>query len=312
MAWAARIPCGMLGAMQLDPRRILIFRTVAREGSVSGGARALGWTQPAVSQHIRLLEDEVGQALLLRSSTGVTLTEAGERLLRHADAIAGLIGSAEAELASLAEGAGRVTIAAFPSALADFVPRSIAAARSAVPGLTARVVELEPPEAIAAVLSGDADVAVAFEYDELHDEVQLARIRLGDDPSSIVLPHDHALATGGPIALEALADEDWVAGCVRCRTHLESLAGAAGFAPSIQFETDDFVAAQSFVAATGSVTLLPAMALRVHTREDVVVAPLADGSGRAVSLRHRQGAERVPAIAAVLEALSGTWRERFA
>ena len=95
--------------MQLDPRRILIFRTVAREGSVSGGARALGWTQPAVSQHIRLLEEEVGQALLLRSSTGVTLTEAGERLLRHADAIAGLLGSAEAELTSLAEGAGSVT-----------------------------------------------------------------------------------------------------------------------------------------------------------------------------------------------------------
>lgn len=297
--------------MQLDPRRILIFRTVAREGSVSGGARALGWTQPAVSQHIRLLEDEVGQALLLRSSTGVTLTEAGERLLRHADGIAGLIGSAEAELASLQEGAGRVTIAAFPSALADFVPRSIAAARAAVPGLTARVIELEPPEAIEAVLSGDADIAVAFEYDELHDDVQLARIPLGSDPSSIVLPLQHELASGAPIALEALAGEDWVAGCERCRRHLESLAADAGFTPSIQFETDDFVAVQSFVAATGSVALLPTMALRVHAREDVVVAPLADGSGRAVSLRHRHGAERVPAISTVLEALRRVWDERI-
>lgn len=296
--------------MQLDPRRILIFRTVAREGSVSGGARALGWTQPAVSQHIRLLEGEVGQGLLLRSSTGVTLTEAGQRLLRHADGIAGLLGSAEAELRSLAEGAGTVTIAAFPSALADFVPRSIAAARLAVPGLTARVIELEPPEAIEAVLAGDADVAVAFEYDELHDDVQLTRIELGADPSCIVLPVDHPLADGSPIELAALAGSDWVGGCERCRRHLESLAADAGFAPTIQFETDDFVAAQSFVAATGSVTLLPAMALRVLTRDDVVVAPLADGSGRTVSLRHRHGAERVPAIRTVLESMRQLWGER--
>ncbi|GAA1419145.1 LysR family transcriptional regulator [Agrococcus citreus] len=296
--------------MQLDPRRILIFRTVAREGSVSGGARALGWTQPAVSQHIRLLEEEVGQGLLLRSSTGVTLTEAGQRLLRHADGIAGLLGSAEAELRSLAEGAGTVTIAAFPSALADFVPRSIAAARLAVPGLTARVIELEPPEAIEAVLAGDADVAVAFEYDELHDDVQLTRIALGADPSCIVLPIDHPLADGSPIELASLAGADWVGGCERCRRHLESLAADAGFAPTIQFETDDFVAAQSFVAATGSVTLLPSMALRVLTRDDVVVAPLADGSGRTVSLRHRHGAERVPAIRTVLDAMQQLWSER--
>lgn len=296
--------------MQLDPRRILIFRTVAREGSVSGGARALGWTQPAVSQHIRLLEDEVGQALLLRSSTGVTLTEAGQRLLRHADGIAGLLASAEAELASLAQGVGTVTIAAFPSALADFVPRAIAAARAAVPGLTVRVIELEPPEAIEAVLAGDADVAVAFEYDELHDEVQLARIELGADPSRIVLPLEHALADGRAIDLRDLASADWVGGCERCRSHLKALADNAGFGPRIQFETDDFVAAQSFVAATGSVTLLPDMALRVHTRDDVVVAALADGSGRTVSLRHRHGAERVPAVQTALDALQRLWSER--
>ncbi|WP_405216620.1 LysR substrate-binding domain-containing protein [Agrococcus sp. Ld7] len=295
--------------MQLDPRRILIFRTVAREGSVSGGARALGWTQPAVSQHIRLLEEEVGQALLLRSSTGVTLTEAGERLLRHADGIAGLLGSAEAELASLAEGAGSVTIAAFPSALADFVPRAIAAAGLAVPKLRARVIELEPPEAIEAVLAGDADIAVVFEYDEFHDEVQLARVELGVDASRLVLPTGHPLATGDAVALEALAGDDWVGGCPRCRAHLETLAANAGFMPTIQFETDDFVAAQAFVSATGSVTLLPEMALRVLTRDDVVVAPLARSTGRTVSLRYRSGAERVPAVSTVLDAMRSLWTE---
>jgi hypothetical protein len=52
------------------------------------------------------------------------------------------------------------------------------------------------------------------------------------------------------------------------------------------------------------------MALRVLTRDDVVVAPLADGSGRTVSLRHRHGAERVPAISTVLDAMQQLWGER--
>ena len=297
--------------MHLDPRRILIFRTVARAGSVSGGARALGWTQPAVSQHIRVLEDEVGQALLLRSSSGVTLTEAGERLLRHADAIAGVMGSAEAELASLAEGAGSVTIAAFPSALAEFVPRAIASALARTPGLAARVIDLEPPEATAAVLAGDADIAVVFEYDGEHDDVHLTSLPLVADPSQGGLPVAHWLAGASAVAIGDLRADAWVAGCERCRRHLEVLTADAGFVPEIRFETDDPLGAQSFVAATGSVALLPGMALRVHTRDDVVVAPLADGSGRDVLLRHRAGADRVPAIRSMLDALERVWCERI-
>ena len=73
----------------MDPRRLLIFRAVARAGSISAGARELGWTQPAVSQHIGRLERETGTPLFTRSTQGVALTEAGQALLRRADEIAG-------------------------------------------------------------------------------------------------------------------------------------------------------------------------------------------------------------------------------
>ena len=52
----------------MDPRRLLIFRDVARAGSISAAARELGWTQPAVSQHLRALERSAGCALLLRGA----------------------------------------------------------------------------------------------------------------------------------------------------------------------------------------------------------------------------------------------------
>src|SRR3712207_2101875 len=69
----------------VDPRRVLVFREVARAGSLAGAARALGWTQPAVSQQVRQLEREVGTALVVRQGRGVALTEAGRVLLRRSE-----------------------------------------------------------------------------------------------------------------------------------------------------------------------------------------------------------------------------------
>ena len=85
----------------MDPRRLLIFREVARAGSISAAARALGWTQPAVSQHLRALERSCGCTLLLRGAGGVELTEPGRVLLMRADAVAAELHMAGEELADL-------------------------------------------------------------------------------------------------------------------------------------------------------------------------------------------------------------------
>lgn len=102
-----------------DPRRLLVFREVARAGSLAGAARVLGWTQPAVSQHVRRLEEAAGTPLVVRAGRGVALTEAGRVLLRHADAVADRLDAAEQDLAALAGlQTGRVRVAAFPTAAA--------------------------------------------------------------------------------------------------------------------------------------------------------------------------------------------------
>lgn len=289
--------------MSLDSRRVLIFREVARSGSVSGGARALGLTQPAVSQHLRALEAEIGTPLFLRGSGGVTPTEAGERLLARADRIAAELGHAESELADLAAGGGTVTLAAFPSAMAELVPRALAVLAKRAPQLHVRVLEAEPPEALAAVHASDVDLAVAFEYAETPGDDGLSHTELYGDPTLVVLAARHPLAAEKSIAIGELSEERWVAGCPRCRTHLQALAAEAGFNPDIQHETDDYVAVQSFVACTDSVALLPATALAAHRRRGVVVKRLGDASGRSVMAKYRAGANEVPAVRAVLAAL---------
>ena len=105
--------------MTLDVRRVLIFREVARAGSISAAARGLGWTQPAVSQHVNRLEREAGGPLLIRGSAGVALTESGRALLRRADLIAAELHAADEELAAYAQlRGGQVRLVAFPSAAA--------------------------------------------------------------------------------------------------------------------------------------------------------------------------------------------------
>ncbi|WP_432942332.1 LysR family transcriptional regulator [Kribbella sp. CA-253562] len=146
----------------MDARRLLIFREVARLGSLSQGATALGWTQPAVSQHVQRLERDVGLPLVLRSPRGITLTEAGTKLLAHADALAARLAAAESDLQDLADlRSGSLTLVAFPSAAAVLVPPVLAALPDT---LDLRLTEAEPPEARQQVLAGEAALALVFEH----------------------------------------------------------------------------------------------------------------------------------------------------
>jgi LysR family nitrogen assimilation transcriptional regulator len=67
-----------------DLRRLRYFIKVAELGSVTRAAEALHVAQPALSQQMRLLESELGVQLLARGPRGVSLTEAGQRMLREA------------------------------------------------------------------------------------------------------------------------------------------------------------------------------------------------------------------------------------
>ena len=74
-------------AGNLDLRRLRYFVKVAELGSLTRAAEALHVAQPALSQHMRSLEEEFGVKLLVRGSRGVALTEAGQRLLDEARAM---------------------------------------------------------------------------------------------------------------------------------------------------------------------------------------------------------------------------------
>ena len=291
----------------LDVRRLQMLRAVAREGSLSAAARALGYTQPAVSHHVARLEEEVGTALLTRLGRGVRLTDAGLALVEHADAVLARLGAAEEEVAAIAGlRAGRVRIAAFPSGCATLMAGALSRLRAAHPGVEATFVEAEPPEALPLLRRGEADLVLGFTYAAVgeRDPRDFASVPLLRDPSHAILPPGHPVAAGGgPVALEALAGETWIAGCERCRAHLVHVTGEAGFAPRIDFATDDHLTVQSLIASGLGVSLLPALALCSARRDDVAVLPVESDPARTVEIVLPASDRRPPAVLAAIAAL---------
>jgi DNA-binding transcriptional LysR family regulator len=292
---------------RLDPRRLLVFREVGHRGTMAAAARALGWTQPAVSQHVRRLERDIALPLIARVGRGLELTDAGRVLLRHADAVAAALAAADHTMADLAGlRSGTVRLAAFPSASATLVAAAVSSLAAAHPALDVRLTQVEPPEATALLARGEADVAVVFEYPdqpEPADPVTLTAVPLLDDPLRVVLPTDHPLASQAAVTLLALARERWIAGCPRCRQHLLRRAANAGFTPDIRHSTDDYVVVQSLVAAGTAVAILPSLALAASQRTDIRALPLIDQLPRAVTALLHPDTSTAPAVTATVEHL---------
>lgn len=257
----------------LDLRRLQALVAVARTGSVSAAADELHYGQPTISHHLRRLEAETQTVLVQRVGRGVRLTAEGVALAHRAEEILALSRRAEEEL-QLTAGlrAGRVRLAAFPSAAATLVPLALAALRDTAPGVTIELVDAEPPDAIEMLRAGRVDLAITFTYDDTDAELLGTDTVLTDHLYLVEPAGEHARTAGR--ALRAHRHTAWVAGCERCRAQLVELCADNGYEPEISFATDDYLAVQALVAQGSLVSILPGLALAVHQHPGVRVTRL--------------------------------------
>jgi DNA-binding transcriptional LysR family regulator len=262
----------------LSPQRLRIFREVANRGSFSVAAEELSYTQSAVSQAVAALEAELGVALLERDRRGARPTSAGAALVAHADGILARLDSAEAEVAAIAGvRAGRLMMASFPTAGATIVPLAVATFGEGHPGVALTLAEGEPEEIVPRLRAGEFDLALLFEFEGVSDGLGagLERIELLEDPMYLALPDNHPLADAPRIRLRDLSQESWVqtSAASPCARHVVRSCHAAGFEPTVSFETDDYQTVQGLVAAGVGVALIPQLALST-VRDDITIRAL--------------------------------------
>ncbi len=284
----------------LDVNRLRVLAAVARHGSVTAAARELRYAQPSVSHHLARLEAETGSRLVQRVGRGIRLTDAGRVLAARAEEIIGRLDAAETELASYTGlRAGRVRLAAFPSALGTLVAAAASSLLAEHPRLELRLAEAEPERAGQLLRAGEVDVALVFSYGRGDAGTDpgpdaLRRVPLLSEPTYLVTPAGLAGAT-----LADHAGTRWIGGCERCRDHLVRTCGQAGFAPDIRITTDDYVAVQSLVAAGLGVATLPALALAAQRRPGLRTRRVPGMQRRVYALLHGQPPDP-PATTALL------------
>jgi len=292
---------------ELDLHSVRIVRAIAEHGTISAAARALGYSQPAISQHLRRAEARLGAPLVVRAGRGVRLTEPGQVIARHAIAITSAFDAAGGELAELVGvRTGTVRLAAFPTASSTLIPRLLTTLRDHHPGLAVTYIEAEPPEALGMLRDGLVDIAITFAYpgdraDPHRDSGSLESRALFTEPVVLALPRRHPLAGGDSVSLAALGEERWIAGCPLCRGHLLAACEAVGIDPTIGFETDNAIAVLTLVASDLGVALLPRLALATAPiPAGAAVRSTSPSSDRSIQVVTQSGAERVPSIAAAL------------
>ena len=296
----------------LDLIRLRILVAFAQEGSVTAAADSLGYAQPSISHHLRQLESEVGVPLFQRAGRGLRLTDAGAVLVQRATEILGHVDAAVAEVQTYAGlRAGRLRLAAFPSALASVIPQAMAPFTSRHPEVSISLVEAEPPKALALLRNNDVDVAVVFAHEDTADIglKNVTQTTLLEDPLYLITSARNVDAAN---EITDYAGETWIAGCPSCRAHLLTACGRAGFIPRIEFETDDYVAVQALVASGSGVSTLPALALLAHRNPDIRAHRIPD-ERRTISVATYGRPPRAPAIDAfvqTLTAVSKSMRER--
>ncbi|MGW3087742.1 LysR family transcriptional regulator [Streptomyces sp. NPDC001108] len=293
-----------------DVKKLRILRTLRDRGTVTATARALMMTPSAVSQQLSSLSRQLGVPLLEAQGRRVRLTDAAHLVLRHAEVVFAQLERADAELTGYLRGeAGEVRIAAFSTAVPALVVPAVQRLRAEPrPGPDVRIQEAEAGRAYELLAAGDADLALslAAHAPTAHDP-RFAVLPLLADPLDVALPAHHRLAAAPALRLADLADDPWIYGGSGPWSQITTAAcEAAGFVPEQAHSASGWTAILAMVEAGMGVALLPRMASAERRGRDGVVMRVldADQPRRHVVAAVRQGAERGPAVARVLAALT--------
>ena len=244
----------------LDLRHLVALKTIADEGSFGRAAERLGYTQSAVSQQIAALERIVGLQLLERPGgpRRVSLTEAGQVLLRHAEAIQARLLAAKADMSALEAGdAGRLRVGTFQSVGTKIIPTLLRRFGASHPGVDVVLRESQDEdELLEMVERGELDLTfwTLPVLGEPYETVELLR-----DPYVLVVPAGSPLAQlKRPPTLKEIVLQPLI-GFNQCRAmaHVELQLSAAGRAPDFVFRSDNNGTVQGLVGAGVGISVSP-------------------------------------------------------
>lgn len=247
--------------MRYDLTDLRLFIAIAEARNLTRGAASVHLAPSSASHRLRLLEEELGTPLFERRARGLTLTRAGETLLRNARQVFAQIEQMHADLSPFAEGVrGHVSLWANTHATHTFLPDDLADFLKRNPQLSVSLEEHTSPEISLAVSRGEVEVGVLAEADSAA-EVEL--IPYHRDRLVFVVPGGHALAARARVRFSEVLDYPFVmlhAGSA-IHTFTMNAAAALGRHLDVRIQVRSFGAVCRMVGAGVGIGLVPRSAV---------------------------------------------------
>ncbi|MGE8319717.1 MAG: LysR substrate-binding domain-containing protein [Comamonas sp.] len=258
----------------MDLRLLRYFAVLAEELHFGRAAARLHISQPPLSKQIRLLEEELGTPLFLRSQRRVDLTAAGLALKAQAALVFRQMDQAVDVTRQAGLGLwGPLRIGVVSSVMLGQLPQCLREFQKRCPEVRWSLHELQPSSQIEALRQRKLDICLnRAEY----SDHELASEALGTEPMAVVMAQEHAMARRATIRLVDLAGQRFISfrrGQSAFASSLHQACLDAGFEPQIYQEVVELQTLLSLVQANLGIGLLPE-STREFSPQGVVYRPL--------------------------------------
>ena len=287
--------------MELRQLRYLV--ALAEERHFTRAAMREHIAQPAISQQIRRLEQELGLTLVERSTRRVAITEAGELLVARARRILAQVEAARAELEGLrGVRSGHVTVGAMHTMGPIDVSLALAIFHQRHPGVELTVRE-QSSEELAEMLRVDELDLAFLSVTERIESHGLGLHQLVSEELVAILPKDHRLSTRRRVRMAELADDEFIAyrPGARLRELLIAAGRQAGYEPRVKLESNESQRIRRLVARGLGVAILPRSDAESPGAATAVAALVEPSLTRDITLAWRHGRQQPPAAAEFIE-----------
>lgn len=268
----------------MDLKQLETFVHVAELGSFTRAATVLRIAQPALSRQVRALEVELRQPLFDRNGRGVTLTDAGRRLLAHGRGILQQVARAKQDLEDQrGEAAGRLAVGLPPSLSRRLTLPLVEAFRSRFPKASLSVVEGLSRDMLEWLALGRIDCAIVY---PAQAAPQVDLLPIGEEALMLVSALAASRPPARPLTLAELAEHELV---MPSRPHairmlVETALAAAGLKPRIALEIESVPAILDLVARHPLHAVLGASAV-ADRRDELLARPLQQPGGAPLTAR---------------------------
>ncbi len=294
----------------MELRQLESFREVVREGSFTAAARNLHMTQPAVSLHIKALEQELDARLLERDAKGVRLTPPGEVLLEAAETVLASLDEASRRIRELESPERGVLLLACGDTVAlHLLPPVLKAFRKAHPLAEVQIQNHGSKEIVERVMRRETDLGVVTRPPWLDPTIWARTIHV--ENLVLALPRKHDLAGVKSLDLTHLQDEPAVllAKPAETRYLIDRALGKAGVDVRVVMESSNLEVVKAYVRDGLGLSIVPEMALTGQDRRWLEIRALPDAfPQRRIALIRRKDRKPGLLVMTLLELLAEHFR----